>query len=159
MAEAAHTRGKSREETMKDVNADMPFTKNNTAAPQTPPAPDGANPEQAKSNANKALDGLGQIYDETKNKIGESLGFDQKTKDFWDQGCHGTPSNFLEAILAIIARIFDGFKGIDPNNFWDSLTGQNDPNSVKSLMADREAGRLSFVEHRSVVGADGKVRE
>jgi hypothetical protein len=159
MAETEHIKAKSHAETMKDVNADMPFTKNNTATPQTTPVPEGANPEQSKSNANKALDGLGQIYDETKNKIGESLGFDQKTKDFWDQGCHGTPSNFLEAILAIIARIFDGFKGIDPNNFWDSLTGQNDPNSVKSLMADREAGRLSFVEHRSVVGADGKVRE
>ena len=159
MAEAEHIKAKSYKDTMKDVDANSPLANNHTAAPQTPPVPDGANPEQAKSNANKALDGLGQIYDETKNKIGESLGFDQKTKDFWDQGCHGTPSNFLEAILAIIARIFDGFKGIDPNNFWDSLTGQNDPNSVKSLMADRDAGRLSFVEHRSVVGADGKVRE
>lgn len=159
MAEAEHIKAKSYKDTMKDVDANSPLANNHTATPQTPPVPDGANPEQAKSNANKALDGLGQIYDETKNKIGESLGFDQKTKDFWDQGCHGTPSNFLEAILAIIARIFDGFKGIDPNNFWDSLTGQNDPNSVKSLMADRDAGRLSFVEHRSVVGADGKVRE
>ena len=159
MAETEHIKAKSHAETMKDVDANSPFANNHTTAPQTSPVPDGANPEQAKSNANKALDGLGQIYDETKNKIGESLGFDQKTKDFWDQGCHGTPSNFFEAILAIIARIFDGFKGIDPNNFWDSLTGQNDPNSVKSLMADREAGRLSFVEHRSVVGADGKVRE
>lgn len=159
MAEAEHIKAKSYKDTMKDVDANSPLAKNHTATPQTPPVPDGANPEQAKSNANKALDGLGQIYDETKNKIGESLGFDQKTKDFWDQGCHGTPSNFLEAILAIIARIFDGFKGIDPNNFWDSLTGQNDPNSVKSLMADKDAGRLSFVEHRSVVGADGKVRE
>ena len=159
MAEAEHIKAKSYKDTMKDVDANSPLANNHTTAPQTPPVSDGANPEQAKSNANKALDGLGQIYDETKNKIGESLGFDQKTKDFWDQGCHGTPSNFLEAILAIIARIFDGFKGIDPNNFWDSLTGQNDPNSVKSLMADRDAGRLSFVEHRSVVGADGKVRE
>jgi len=159
MAEAEHIKAKSYKDTMKDVDANSPLANNHTTAPQTPPVPDGANPEQAKSNANKALDGLGQIYDETKNKIGESLGFDQKTKDFWDQGCHGKPSNFLEAILAIIARIFDGFKGIDPNNFWDSLTGQNDPNSVKSLMADRDAGRLSFVEHRSVVGADGKVRE
>ena len=159
MAETEHIKAKSHAETMKDVDANSPFANNHTTVPQTSPVPDGANPEQAKSNANKALDGLGQIYDETKNKIGESLGFDQKTKDFWDQGCHGKPSNFLEAILAIIARIFDGFKGIDPNNFWDSLTGQNDPNSVKSLMADRDAGRLSFVEHRSVVGADGKVRE
>ena len=159
MAEAEHIKAKSYKDTMKDVDANSPLANNHTTAPQTPPVPDGANPEQAKTNANKALDGLGQIYDETKNKIGESLGFDQKTKDFWDQGCHGAPSNFLEAILAIIARIFDGFKGIDPNNFWDSLTGQNDPNSVKSLMADRDAGRLSFVEHRSVVGADGKVRE
>lgn len=159
MAETEHIKAKSHAETMKDVDANSPFANNHTTAPQTPPVPDGANPEQAKTKANQALNGLGEIYDETKNKIAESLGFDQKTKDFWDQGCHGTPSNFLEAILAIIARIFDGFKGIDPNNFWDSLTGQNDPNSVKSLMADRDAGRLSFVEHRSVVGADGKVRE
>lgn len=159
MAEAEHIKAKSYKDTMKDVDANSPLEKNHTTAPQTPPVPDGANPEQAKTKANQALNGFGEIYDETKNKIGESLGFDQKTKDFWDQGCHGKPSNFLEAILAIIARIFDGFKGIDPNNFWDSLTGQNDPNSVKSLMADREAGRLSFVEHRSVVGADGKVRE
>lgn len=159
MAEKEHIKGYSKDQALAKANEGTPFEKQNTATPQTPPVPDGANPEQAKSNANKALDGLGQIYDETKNKIGESLGFDQKTKDFWDQGCHGKPSNFLEAILAIIARIFDGFKGIDPNNFWDSLTGQSDPNSVKSLMADRDAGRLSFVEHRSVVGADGKVRE
>ena len=159
MAEKEHIKGYSKDQALAKANEGTPFEKQNTATPQTPPVPNEANPEQAKSNANKALDGLGQIYDETKNKIGESLGFDQKTKDFWDQGCHGTPSNFLEAILAIIARIFDGFKGIDPNNFWDSLTGQNDPNSVKSLMADKEAGRLSFVEHRSVVGADGKVRE
>lgn len=159
MAEAAHTRGKSYKDTMKDVDANSPLANNHTAAPQTPPVPDGANPEQAKTKANQALNGFGEIYDETKNKIAESLGFDQKTKDFWEQGAHGKPSNFLEAILAIIARLFDGFKSIDPNNFWDSLTGQNDPNSVKSLMADRDAGRLSFVEHRSVVGADGKVRE
>lgn len=159
MAEAEHIKAKSYKDTMKDVDANSPLANNHTTAPQTPPVPDGANPEQAKTKANQALNGLGEIYDETKNKIAESLGFDQKTKDFWEQGCHGTPSNFLEAILAIIARIFDGFKGIDPNNFWDSLTGQNDPNSVKSLMADRDAGRLSFVEHRSVVGADGKVRE
>lgn len=159
MAEKEHIKGYSKDQALAKANEGTPFEKQNTATPQTPPVPNEANPEQSKSNANKALDGLGQIYDETKNKIGESLGFDQKTKDFWDQGCHGTPSNFLEAILAIIARIFDGFKGIDPNNFWDSLTGQNDPNSVKSLMADRDAGRLSFVEHRSVVGADGKVRE
>lgn len=159
MAEAEHIKAKSYKDTMKDVDANSPLEKNHTSAPQTPPVPDGANPEQAKSNANKALDGLGQIYDETKNKIGESLGFDQKTKDFWDQGCHGKPSNFLEAILAIIARIFDGFKGIDPNNFWDSLTGQNDPNSVKSLMTAYKEGNLTIGEHTSVVGADGKVRE
>lgn len=159
MAEKEHIKGYSKDQALAKANEGTPFEKQNTATPQTPPVPEGANPEQAKSNANKALDGLGQIYDETKNKIGESLGFDQKTKDFWDQGCHGKPSNFLEAILAILARIFDGFKNIDPNNFWDSLTGQNDPNSVKSLMADREAGRLTIGEHRSVVGADGKVRE
>lgn len=159
MAEKEHIKGYSKDQALAKANEGTPFEKQNTATPQTPPVPEGANPEQAKSKANQAMNGLGEIYDETKNKIGESLGFDQKTKDFWDQGAHGKPSNFLEAILAIIARLFDGFKSIDPNNFWDSLTGQNDPNSVKSLMADRDAGRLSFVEHRSVVGADGKVRE
>ena len=159
MAEAEHIKAKSYKDTMKDVDANSPLANNHTTAPQTPPVPDGANPEQTKSNANKALDGLGQIYDETKNKIGESLGFDQKTKDFWDQGAHGKPSNFLEAILAILARIFDGFKSIDPNNFWDSLTGQNDPNSVKSLMADREAGRLTFGETKTFVDPNGHVQE
>lgn len=159
MAETANTRAMKQDDVLNKIDEGTPLEKKNAAAPQTPTPPNGASPEQAKTKANQALNGLGEIYDETKNKIGESLGFDQKTKDFWDQGCHGTPSNFLEAILAIIARIFDGFKGIDPNNFWDSLTGQNDPNSVKSLMADRDAGRLSFVGHRSVVGADGKVRE
>lgn len=157
MAEKEHIKGYSKDQALAKANEGTPFEKQNTATPQTPPVPEGANPEQAKTNANKALDGLGQIYDETKNKIGESLGFDQKTKDFWDQGCHGTPSNFLEAILAIIARIFDGFKSIDPNNFWDSLTGQNDPNSVKSLMADREAGRLNIGETKTFVGPDNKV--
>lgn len=159
MAEAEHIKAKSYKDTMKDVDANSPLANNHTTAPQTPPVPDGANPEQTKSNANKALDGLGQIYDETKNKIGESLGFDQKTKDFWDQGAHGKPSNFLEAILAILARIFDGFKSIDPNNFWDSLTGQNDPNSVKSLMADREAGRLTFGGTKTFVDPNGHVQE
>lgn len=159
MAETEHIKAKSHAETMKDVDANSPFANNHTSAPQTPPVPDGANPEQAKTKANQALNGLGEIYDETKNKIAESLGFDQKTKDFWDQGCHGKPSNFLEAILAIIARLFDGFKSIDPNNFWDSLTGQNDPNSVKSLMADREAGRLTVGETKTFVDPNGHVQE
>ena len=158
MAETEHIKAKSHAETMKDVDANSPFANNHTTAPQTPPVP-----EQKKSGAEILRDGPGAIYDEAKSMIGKGLkglGVDgEKLEKFWDQGCHGKPSNFLEAILAIIARLFDGFKSIDPNNFWDSLTGQNDPNSVKSLMADREAGRLSFVEHRSVVGADGKVRE
>lgn len=159
MAEKEHIKGYSKDQALAKANEGTPFEKQNTATPQTPPVPDGANPEQAKSKANQALNGLGEIYDETKNKIGESLGFDQKTKDFWEQGAHGKPSNFLEAILAIIARLFDGFKSIDPNNFWDSLTGQNDPNSVKSLMADREAGRLTFGETKTFVDPNGHVQE
>ena len=111
--------------------------------------PDGANPEQAKSNTNKAL----------KNKIGESLGFDQKTKDFWDQGCHGKPSNFLEAILAIIARIFDGFKSFDPKDPLGSILGKNDPYTVENLTKAYKEGNLTIGERTSVVGADGKVRE
>lgn len=156
MAEAEHIKAKSYKDTMKDVDANSPLANNHTTAPQTPPVPDGANPEQAKSNANKALDGLGQIYDETKNKIGESLGFDQKTKDFWDQGCHGTPSNFLEAILAIIARIFDGFKDFDPK---DPLGSVLKDNYVKENMERYKKGELTIGETKSVVGADGKVRE
>ena len=159
MAETEHIKAKSHAETMKDVDANSPFANNHTTAPQTSPVPDGANPEQAKSNANKALDGLGQIYDETKNKIGESLGFDQKTKDFWDQGCHGTPSNFLEAILAIIARIFDGFKSFDPKDPLGSILGKNDPNTVENLMRAYKDGNITISERTSVVGADGKVRE
>ena len=156
MAEAEHIKAKSYKDTMKDVDANSPLAKNHTATPQTPPVPEGANPEQTKSNANKALDGLGQIYDETKNKIGESLGFDQKTKDFWDQGCHGTPSNFLEAILAIIARIFDGFKDFDPK---DPLGSVLKDNYVKENMELYKQGKLTIGERTSVVGADGKVRE
>lgn len=156
MAEAEHIKAKSYKDTMKDVDANSPLANNHTTAPQTPPVPDGANPEQAKSNANKALDGLGQIYDETKNKIGESLGFDQKTKDFWDQGCHGTPSNFLEAILAIIARIFDGFKDFDPK---DPLGSVLKDNYVKENMERYKKCELTIGERTSVVGADGKVRE
>ena len=159
MAEAEHIKAKSYKDTMKDVDANSPLANNHTTAPQTPPVPDGANPEQAKSNANKALDGLGQIYDETKNKIGESLGFDQKTKDFWDQGCHGTPSNFLEAILAIIARIFDGFKDFDPKDPLGSILGKNDPYTVENLTKAYKEGNLTISERTSIVGADGKVRE
>jgi hypothetical protein len=151
MAEKEHIKGYSKDQALAKANEGTPFEKQNTAAPQTPPVPDGANPEQAKSNANKALDGLGQIYDETKNKIGESLGFDQKTKDFWDQGCHGKPSNFLEAILAIIARIFDVFKDFDPKDPLGSILGKNDPYTVENL--------ITISERTSVVGADGKVRE
>lgn len=158
MAEKEHIKGYSKDQALAKANEGTPFEKQNTATPQTSPAP-----EQKKSGAEILRDGPGAIVDEAKSMIGKGLkglGVDgEKLEKFWDQGCHGKPSNFLEAILAIIARIFDGFKGIDPNNFWDSLTGQNDPNSVKSLMADKDAGRLSFVEHRSVVGADGKVRE
>lgn len=156
MAEKEHIKGYSKDQALAKANEGTPFEKQNTATPQTPPVPDGANPEQAKSNANKALDGLGQIYDETKNKIGESLGFDQKTKDFWDQGCHGTPSNFLEAILAIIARIFDGFKDFDPK---DPLGSVLKDNYVKENMERYKKGELTIGERTSVVGADGKVRE
>ena len=157
MAEKEHIKGYSKDQALANkANEGTPFEKQNTATPQTSPVPDGANPEQAKSNANKALDGLGQIYDETKNKIGESLGFDQKTKDFWDQGCHGTPSNFLEAILAIIARIFDGFKDFDPK---DPLGSVLKDNYVKENMELYKQGKLTIGERTSVVGADGKVRE
>lgn len=160
MAETEHIKAKSHAETMKDVDANSPFANNHTTAPQTSPVPDGANPEQAKTNANKALDGLGQIYDETKNKIGESLGFDQKTKDFWDQGCHGTPSNFLEAILAIIARIFDGFKDFDPKDPLGSILGKNDPYSVANLTDDYNKGKIIINNKtQTFVDPDGHVQK
>ena len=157
MAEKEHIKGYSKDQALAKVNEGTPFEKQNTATPQTPPVPDGANPEQAKSNANKVLDGLGQIYDETKNKIGESLGFDQKTKDFWDQGCHGKPSNFLEAILAIIARIFDGFKDFDPKDPLGSVLGKNDPKSVANLMDEYNKGRIFIKRTDTFVGSDGQV--
>jgi len=156
MAEKEHIKGYSKDQALAKVNEGTPFEKQNTATPQTPPVPDGANPEQAKSNANKALDGLGQIYDETKNKIGESLGFDQKTKDFWDQGCHGTPSNFLEAILAIIARIFDGFKDFDPK---DPLGSVLKDNYVKENMELYKQGKLTIGETKTFVDQDGHVQK
>lgn len=159
MAEKEHIKGYSKDQTLAKANEGTPFEKQNTATPQTPPAPDGANPEQAKSNANKALDGLGQIYDETKNKIAESLGFDQKTKDFWEQGAHGKPSNFLEAILAIIARLFDGFKDFDPKDLLGSILGKNDPYTVENFTKAYKEGNLTISERTSIVGADGKVRE
>lgn len=157
MAEKEHIKGYSKDQALAKANEGTPFEKQNTATPQTPPVPEGANPEQAKTNANQAWNTTKEIANDTLNWIGEKAGFDEPTKKFWDQGCHGKPSNFLEAILAIIARLFDGFKSIDPNNFWDSLTGQNDPNSVKSLMADREAGRLTIGETKTFVGPDNKV--
>jgi hypothetical protein len=156
MAEKEHIKGYSKDQALAKANEGTPFEKQNTATPQTPPVPDGANPEQAKSNANKALDGLGQIYDETKNKIGESLGFDQKTKDFWDQGCHGTPSNFLEAILAIIARIFDGFKDFDPK---DPLGSVLKDNYVKENMELYKQGKLTIGETKTFVDQDGHVQK
>ena len=160
MAEKEHIKGYSKDQALAKANEGTPFEKQNTATPQTPPVPDGANPEQAKSNANKALDGLGQIYDETKNKIGESLGFDQKTKDFWDQGCHGKPSNFLEAILAIIARIFDGFKDFDPKDPLGSILGKNDPYSVANLTDDYNKGKIIINNKtQTFVDPDGHVQK
>lgn len=156
MAEKEHIKGYSKDQALAKANEGTPFEKQNTATPQTSPVPDGANPEQAKSNANKALDGLGQIYDETKNKIGESLGFDQKTKDFWDQGCHGTPSNFLEAILAIIARIFDSFKDFDPK---DPLGSVLKDNYVKENMELYKQGKLTIGETKTFVDQDGHVQK
>lgn len=158
MAEKEHIKGYSKDQALAKANEGTPFEKQNTATPQTPPVP-----EQKKSGDEILRDGPGAIYDEAKSMVKKGLrglGVDgEKLEKFWDQGCHGKPSNFLEAILAIIARIFDGFKDFDPNNFWDSLTGQNDPNSVKSLMADREAGRLTFGETKTFVDPNGHVQE
>lgn len=156
MAEAEHIKAKSYKDTIKDVDANSPLANNHTTAPQTPPVPDGANPEQAKSNANQAWNTTKEIVNDTFNWIGEKAGFDEPTKKFWDQGCHGKPSNFLEAILAIIARIFDGFKDFDPK---DPLGSVLKDNYVKENMERYKKGELTIGERTSVVGADGKVRE
>jgi len=158
MAETEHIKAKSHAETMKDVDANSPFANNHTTAPQTSPAP-----EQKKSGAEILRDGPGAIYDEAKSMIGKGLkglGVDgEKLEKFWDQGCHGTPSNFLEAILAIIARIFDGFKDFDPKDPLGSILGKNDPYTVENLTKAYKEGNLTISERTSIVGADGKVRE
>ena len=156
MAEAEHIKAKSYKDTMKDVDANSPLANNHTATPQTPPVPDGANPEQAKTHANQAWNTTKEIVNDTFNWIGEKAGFDEPTKKFWDQGCHGKPSNFLEAILAIIARIFDGFKDFDPK---DPLGSVLKDNYVKENMERYKKGELTIGERTSVVGADDKVRE
>lgn len=155
MAETEHIKAKSHAETMKDVDANSPFANNHTTAPQTSPVP-----EQKKSGADILLDGPGAIYDEAKSMIGKGLkglGVDgEKLEKFWDQGCHGKPSNFLEAILAIIARIFDGFKDFDPNNILGSVLKNN---YVKDNTRAYEEGNLTIGQHTSIVGADRKVYE
>lgn len=158
MAETEYIKAKSHAETMKDVDANSPFANNHTTAPQTPPVP-----EQKKSGAEILRDGPGAIYDEAKSMIGKGLkGLgvdDEKLEKFWDQGCHGKPSNFLEAILAIIARLFDGFKDFDPKAPLGSILGKNDPYTVENLTKAYKEGNLTISERTSIVGADGKVRE
>lgn len=158
MAEAEHIKAKSYKDTMKDVDANSPLANNHTATPQTSPVP-----EQKKSGAEILRDGPGAIVDEAKSMIGKGLkGLgvdDEKLGKFWDQGCHGKPSNFLEAILAIIARIFDGFKSFDPKDPLGSILGKNDPYTVENLTKAYKEGNLTISERTSVVGADGKVRE
>ena len=155
MAETEHIKAKSHAETMKDVDANSPFANNHTTAPQTSPAP-----EQKKSGAEILRDGPGAIYDEAKSMIGKGLkglGVDgEKLEKFWDQGCHGKPSNFLEAILAIIARIFDGFKDFDPNNILGSVLKNN---YVEDNTRAYKEGNLTIGQHTSIVGADRKVYE
>lgn len=156
MAEAEHIKAKSYKDTMKDVYANSPLANNHTATPQTPPVPDGANPEQAKTHANQAWNTTKEIVNDTFNWIGEKAGFDEPTKKFWDQGCHGTPSNFLEAILAIIARIFDGFKDFDPK---DPLGSVLKDNYVKENMELYKQGKLTIGETKTFVDQDGHVQK
>lgn len=156
MAEAEHIKGYSKDQALAKANEGTPFEKQNTAIPQTPPVPD----VPKKSGAEILRDGPGAIYDEAKSMIGKGLkglGVDgEKLEKFWDQGCHGKPSNFLEAILAIIARIFDGFKDFDPTNPLGSVLKDN---YVKDNMELYKQGKLTIGETKSVVGADGYVRE
>ena len=155
MAETEHIKAKSHAETMKDVDANSPFANNHTTAPQTSPVP-----EQKKSGAEILRDGPGAIYDEAKSMIGKGLkglGVDgEKLEKFWDQGCHGKPSNFLEAILAIIARIFDGFKDFDPK---DPLGSVLKDNYVKENMELYKQGKLTIGETKSFVDQDGHVEK
>ena len=159
MAETEHIKAKSHAETMKDVDANSPFANNHTTAPQTSPVP-----EQKKSGAEIFRDGPGAIYDEAKSMIGKGLkglGVDgEKLEKFWDQGCHGKPSNFLEAILAIIARIFDGFKSFDPKDPLGSILGKNDPYSVANLTDDYNKGKIIINNKtQTFVDPDGHVQK
>ena len=155
MAETANTRAMKQDDVLNKIDEGTPLEKKNTATPQTSPVP-----EQKKSGAEILRDGPGAIVDEAKSMIGKGLkglGVDgEKLEKFWDQGCHGKPSNFLEAILAIIARIFDGFKDFDPK---DPLGSVLKDNYVKENMERYKKGELTIGERTSVVGADGKVRE
>lgn len=155
MAETEHIKAKSHAETMKDVDANSPFANNHTTAPQTPPVP-----EQKKSGAEIFRDGPGAIYDEAKSMVKKGLrglGVDgEKLEKFWDQGCHGKPSNFLEAILAIIARIFDGFKDFDPK---DPLGSVLKDNYVKENMELYKQGKLTIGETKTFVDPDGHVQK
>ena len=159
MAEKEHIKGYSEDQALAKANEGTPFEKQNTATPQTPPVP-----EQKKSGADILLDGPGAIYDEAKSMIGKGLkglGVDgEKLEKFWDQGCHGKPSNFLEAILAIIARIFDGFKSFDPKDPLGSILGKNDPYSVANLTDDYNKGKIIINNKtQTFVDPDGHVQK
>jgi len=156
MAEAANTRAMKQDDVLNKIDEGTPLEKKNTATPQTSPVP-----EQKKSGAEILRDGPGAIYDEAKSMVKKGLrglGVDgEKLEKFWDQGCHGKPSNFLEAILAIIARIFDGFKDFDPKDPLGSVLGKNDPKSVASLMDEYNKGRIFIKRTDTFVGSDGQV--
>ena len=90
----------------------------------------------------------------------KGLGVDgEKLEKFWDQGCHGKPSNFLEAILAIIARLFDGLKSFDPKDPLGSILGKNDPNTVENLTKAYKEVNLTFGETKTFVDPNGHVQE
>ena len=159
MAEKEHIKGYSKDQALAKANEGTPFEKQNTATPQTSPVP-----EQKKSGADILLDGPGAIYDEAKSMVKKGLrglGVDgEKLEKFWDQGCHGKPSNFLEAILAIIARIFDGFKSFDPKDPLGSILGKNDPYSVANLTDDYNKGKIIINNKtQTFVDPDGHVQK
>lgn len=142
----------------KDIKKKIAELEGKPTPTETPKVPEGADPRQAQTKINQVLNntmdaGKEAISDIT-SWIGEKAGFGPDEKKFWDGGCHGQPKNFLEALLAIIARIFDAFKDFDPKDPLGSVLKGND---VKKYTELREKGQLTFTNHNSFVNDKGEV--
>ena len=106
-----------------------------------------------------AMNGAREIADNLKENILGAI--PEGSKKFWENGCHGQPSNLLEAILAIFARLFDGLKDFDPTHPLDFITGdKNNKDSVSNLMKAYNEGNLTFKDREeSFLAEDGTVQK